>query len=175
MSLHETTHSAERSPHRRRLFLALVAILAVFLAFPHAAARGETAIGQIEVDTSPLRAKGLRIDADIIEEVMTRSLEERFADRRAPGGARLVVRLDSLFVAGHGGPEPGDRFGGSARDTLEGEARLISGGRVIAREDILVSLRASRPGTGPWQVPNHERRRVADIADAFAGWVERRL
>lgn len=179
------TVSRALAPPRRALFFRLLPaapialLLALLVALAPAPARAQVpAIGTIEIDTAPLRAQGVREYADLLEAALQRSLASRLADRRARGGARLVVRLDRFFMPIYTGPEADDRFGfglgaSMAADTLEGEALLVSQGAVIARVPLVVSLPAGQ--SGPWYLPDAEPRRAAAVADAFAGWVARRL
>lgn len=175
------TPSRALAPPRLALALGLLpaALLALLLALAPAPAQAQVpAIDAIEIDTAPLRAQGVREYADLLEAALQRSLASRLADRRARGGARLLVRLDRFFMPIYTGGEADDRFGfglgaGTAVDTLEGEALLVSQGAVIARVPLVVSLPAGQ--SGPWYLPDAEPRRAAAVADAFAGWVARRL
>ncbi|WP_052341527.1 hypothetical protein [Salinarimonas rosea] len=161
---------------------ALVALVVAFavLAGP-ATAQPAVLIGEIRVDASPLRAKGVGNYADLLEASLQRALEDRFAGRLGAGGSRLTVVLDRFELRGYGSGETDDGplgfgipgAGSLAADELAGTATLSDGGRVLAREPLRVAL---PPGqSGPWQSADFERRRAVALAESFAGWLARRL
>lgn len=161
--------------------LAPLALLLVVAFAPPSAAQPAPAIGEIRVDVSPLRAKGVGNYADLLQVRLSRALEVAFADRRARGGARLTVVLDHFRLTGYGSGESdpwpfafGGPGGGSlSADELSGSATLTSGGQVIARAPLRVAL---PPGqAGPWYAEDFELRRAAHLADAYASWLARRL
>jgi len=169
-----------RQRHRiGAVLLALCTALALGLATP-AAAQPAPAIEEIRVDVSPLRAKGVGNYADIVKAALERALADRFANRRARGGARLTVVLERFELRGYGSGGQDDwmfGFGGAAgglsADELSGEAVLTANGRVLAREPLRVAL---PPGqSGPWHTPDFEQRRAVNLAQAYASWLARRL
>ncbi|GGK19526.1 hypothetical protein [Salinarimonas ramus] len=170
----------KRGTHPLATLVAAFALLVGMLVLP-AAAQPAPAIGEIRVDVSPLRAKGVGNYADLLQERLSRALEATFADRRARGGARLVVTLESFLLTGYGSGESDDRLfgfgfpgGGSlSADELSGTATLTAGGQVIAREPLRVALPPDQ--AGPWYSESFELRRAANLADAYASWLARRL
>ena len=169
-----------RPSHRlAAILLALCAALTFALAAP-AAAQPAPAIGEIRVDVAPLRAKGVGNYADLLKASLERALADRFADRRASGGARLTVVLESFELRGYGSGGQDDwafgfggNLGGMSADELSGEAVLTAGGQVLAREPLRVAL---PPGqSGPWHTPDFEQRRAVNLAQAYASWLARRL
>lgn len=169
------------SPIRRiaACLLALGAALTLSLASP-AAAQPVPAIGDIRVDVSPLRAKGVGNYADLLKASLERALADRFADRRARGGARLTVVLDRFELRGYGSGGQDDWIfgfggapGGLSADELSGEAVLTANGQVLAREPLRVAL---PPGqSGPWYTEDFEQRRAVNLARAYASWLARRI
>ncbi|WP_372423177.1 hypothetical protein [Salinarimonas chemoclinalis] len=165
--------------------LVLRSLAALVLAFGalsgQAAAQPAVLIGEIRVDVSPLREKGVGDYADLLRTSLERALEDRFAGRLGAGGSRLTVVLERFELRGWGSGESDDGpfgfgmpGGGSlAADELAGVATLSEGGRVLAREPLRVAL---PPGqSGPWHTPDFEQRRAVALAESFAGWLARRL
>lgn len=169
----------------RRIPALLVVLLALWAAAtlglaPPVAAQPAPAIGDIRVDVSPLRAKGVGNYADLLKAALERALADQFAARRARGGAQLTVVLERFELRGYGSGERDDwafgfggALGGLSADELSGEAVLTANGRVLAREPLRVAL---PPGqSGPWYTPDFEQRRAVALAQAYASWLARRL
>ncbi|WP_349368641.1 hypothetical protein [Salinarimonas sp.] len=162
----------------RALLVAALAIVASGVALP-AAAQPAPAIGQIRVDVSPLRAKGVGNYADLLQVALGRALEAQFAGRRARGGATLTVVLDRFELRGYGSGGQDDWIfgfgapGGMSADELAGDAFLTVDGQVIASTPLRVAL---PPGqSGPWYAESFEQRRAVNLAEAYASWLARRL
>lgn len=171
-----STTPAGLPPGLFHVLAAAVLALAAALFAPPVSAQPAAAVSAIRIDVSPLRQNGVGKYADLLQAALGDALAARFADRRAQGGARLTVVLESFELRGYGSGESDDAFGMSSTlsaDELAGYAVLEAGGRVIAREPLRVSL---PPGqTGPWNAADFEQRRAVALAEAYASWLARRL
>lgn len=125
----------------------------------------------IVVDVSALRARGLPVEADIIQQTIAREIA-----RNGPRG-RVHVRITSLSLSafvggmGSGGGHRGSAGGGgSGSDYLEGDFQVLGpSGEVLAGRPLLVTAPASSGGA--WYLPGVDQRRIEAIARNFAGWV----
>jgi hypothetical protein len=164
------------SPSRRALVLGAGAAIAA--AASPALARA-SAYARISVDVSPLRRRGLGPYADLVQRDLQAALARAFAGRVGAGaGAALVVRITAVQLSAFANPPTGrvDRFGGggmSENDYMEGEALVMSGGRLTLRHPQLAVLPASSGGA--WYVDGFELRRTAALCDAYAQWLARSL
>ena len=129
----------------------------------------------ILVDVGPLRAKGLGAYAEAVRAALQAELVRVYADRL--GGPRisprLIVRIDAISLRSYVGGEGGRWFGGGIQnDYLEGEALVVgSRGEVLARHPQLSALPSSSGGA--WYSPDSEKRRLAALAQHYAGWLKR--
>ena len=156
-------------PSRRTAVAGLVA-LASAPAFGQA---GPT-YSAVAVDVGPLRAKGLGPYAETVGRTLQAELAQVFADRIAPGGPRLVVRVDALSMQAYVGGENRIVGGAVPNDYLDGEALVVGRrGEVLSRLPQL-SVLPSNLG-GAWYDPESEGRRVVAIARHYAAWLRRRL
>ena len=158
--------------NRRALLLGLAAAAVA----PGRAGLAQSAgpYANVAVDVARLRAVGYGPYADTVARTLEAALREAFADRMAPRGARLLVRIDGVSLRSYVGGE--SRFGssGTPNDYMEGEALVIgSGGAVLARRHQLSALPASSGGA--WYLPDNESRRLAALSEHFAGWLRRYL
>lgn len=131
--------------------------------------------GSIVVDVGPLREKGLGPYAEIVRRSLQDELASAFADRIAPGGPRLVVRITALSQNPYVGGETRFGLGGTIpNDYLDGEALVVGRrGEILSRLPQLSVLPANSGGA--WYDPASEGRRVVAIARHYAGWLRRRL
>jgi len=153
----------------RRIFLhglgaALAGAPLAVLAGVPALAQGRQTFSRVVADTRPLEARGGGGAAAVLRPYLQQSLQRVFAGRIGRGPV-LTARVQTLQMASFAGS---DRFGGVQSDFLEGEA-------VIGQERIpfLVSLPASTAGSG--HLPGSDEWRLRALADAFAGWIARRV
>lgn len=127
-----------------------------------------------DVDASALRAKGLGPFADLVAEATLDELRRSFADRMAPGGPRLVVRLTGIFLTPFpdgGGGDGWRRGGGGGTDSLEGEALAVGRrGEVLSRHPQLAVLDVRTSIL----TPNEPGRAVA-VAQHYVRWLRRQL
>jgi hypothetical protein len=134
-----------------------------------------TRFSRVSVDVSRLRALGLGPYADGLRADLEASLRRAFADRLAPGGPALVVRLTGISMNMYAGPDGGRHgFGGNAMNTdyLEGEALVVGrDGTVLARHPQLATQNANAGGA--WYDPASEGRRATILADTYAQWLRR--
>lgn len=135
-----------------------------------------TRFSRISVDVARLTALGLGPYAEALRADLEAALRRTFADRLAPGGPVLVVRLTGISLNMYAGSEGGRStgLGGNAMNTdfLEGEAVVVGrGGEALARHPQLVTQNASAGGA--WYDPASERRRTAILADTYAQWLRR--
>ncbi len=131
--------------------------------------------GRIEVDTSRLLRLGDVAGSEVVTRVLTRQLQEVFADLAAPrGGATLVARISSIYLASYVGSRAyNGRDGGGGNDNLEGVGIVSSGGQVLAEVPVLSVLSASY--SGAWYQPDIDERRVLSICHHFAWWLRREM
>ncbi|KQP42116.1 MULTISPECIES: hypothetical protein [unclassified Methylobacterium] len=160
----------------RRAWIGLVAVLA--MASPALAeglsSFGATRLSAIRVDVGPLLAEGGGAPAEALRDDLLGALNREFADRIGGAGPVLVVRIKSLSLRPYTGSEGGRSGfgGGSQSDYLDGEALIVGRrGEVLARHPQLSALPSSSGGA--WYDPDSERRRVAAIAQHYAGWLRR--
>lgn len=160
----------------RRAWIGLVAVLA--MASPALAeglsSFGATQLSAIRVDVGPLLAQGGGAPAEALRDDLLGALNREFADRIGGAGPVLVVRIKSLSLRPYTGSEGGRSGfgGGSQSDYLDGEALIVGRrGEVLARHPQLSALPSSSGGA--WYDPDSERRRVAAIAQHYAGWLRR--
>ncbi|WP_156463041.1 hypothetical protein [Methylobacterium sp. Leaf93] len=160
----------------RRASIGLVTILA--MASPTLAeglsSFGATRLSAIRVDVGPLLAAGGGAPAEALRDDLLGALNREFADRIGGAGPVLVVRIKSLSLRPYTGSEGGRSGfgGGSQSDYLDGEALIVGRrGEFLARHPQLSALPSSSGGA--WYDPDSERRRVAAIAQHYAGWLRR--
>jgi hypothetical protein len=135
---------------------------------------GATRLSSIRVDVGPLLAQGGGAPAEVLRDDLLGALNREFADRIGGAGPVLVVRIKSLSLRPYTGSEGGRSGfgGGSPSDYLDGEALIVGRrGEVLARHPQLSALPSSSGGA--WYDPDSERRRVAAIAQHYAGWLRR--
>jgi len=123
----------------------------------------------VEVDTSPLIGQSGEVTARWAREALQAQLAQTFAARMARADSRaatLHVRIDSVVLGAGGVGREGD-----AIDSMTGVA-TIAGGREAS-----IPLRATSvysPAADDeedWERTN--QRRIAALAQAFAGWLAR--
>ncbi|WP_019905204.1 hypothetical protein [Methylobacterium sp. 77] len=135
---------------------------------------GASRLSEIRVDVGPLLAQGGGAPAEALRGDLLGALKSEFAERLGGAGPVLVVRITSLSLRPYTGSEGGRSGfgGGSQSDYLEGEALIVGRrGEVLARHPQLSALPSSSGGA--WYDPDSERRRVAAIAQHYAGWLRR--
>jgi hypothetical protein len=134
---------------------------------------GTGGVASVDVDVSPLRARGLGEFADLIRDSVQRELRRHYPT--AQSGARLVVSLESIMLVGDPiGDSDSFGFGGiEPTDSLTGTAYLIGrDGSVIETYPLTASSPARR--AGPPHLPL-ERERAQILGQVFAQWVARRF
>ena len=153
------------------LLVALVAALSTLTAPADARSRRAPAQPAIVVDVSALRAKGLPVEAEIIQATIAREIAQN-----GPRG-RVYVRITGLSLSafvggmgGGGGRRGGMGGGGSSTDYLEGDFQVLGPrGEVLAGQPLLVTAPASSGGA--WYLQGVDRMRIEAISRNFAGWV----
>lgn len=137
-------------------------------------------IGSIKVDVSPLVTQGWGANAAAVKATLERELAASFAGRIQPGGPAMVVRVNSIlmpsFVGGGGGGGGSGRWGGGdgggGTDYMDSETRIIGrGGAVIATYPVLSAVPSG--SSGPWHLPDIDRRRLATLARHSSAWIAR--
>jgi hypothetical protein len=132
----------------------------------------------VVVDVEALRAKGLGPFAEALRGDLQAAMRAAFADRIGPG-PRLVVRITGVSLNAYAGsdarPGGGRGWGGGMNnDYLEGEALVVGrDGAILQRHPQLSASPASSGGA--WYNPASERRRLAALAEHYAGWLRRAL
>jgi hypothetical protein len=159
---------------RARLTLLFAAAAALATSLGPADARPRRAPPQpaVVVDVSALRARGLAVEADIVQQTIAREIA-----RGGPRTGRVYVRITGLslsaFVGGAGtgaGHRGSGGSGGVSSDYLEGDFQVLGpNGEVLAGRPMVVNAPASSGGA--WYLPGSEPRRIEAIARNFAGWV----
>lgn len=161
-------------PSRRALLLAApLATLAA--AGPAAGQDGARRYGSIAVDVDPLRARGLGPFAEALRDDLLAAMRAAFADRMGPG-PRLVVRISGVSLNAYAGGDSRSRGWGSGgnNDYLEGEALVVGPGGAVLQRHPQLSVTPASSG-GAWYDPASERRRLAALAQHYAGWLRRAL
>lgn len=138
-------------------------------------ARAETFSG-IRVDVGPLIAQGNGLQAEALRADLLAALRQSFADRLGRDGPLLVVRIRSISINPYAGSQGGRGGfgGGTSSDYLDGEALVVGRRGEILRRHPQLSTTPSSSG-GAWYDQASERRRVAAIAEHYAGWLRRAL
>lgn len=155
-----------------RFALALAICLLSSIALAPAEARPRRSPPQpgLVVDVSALRARGLTIEADIIQSTIAGEIA-----RSGPRAGRLYVRITGLSLnayAGGSGVGFRGRSAGVDSDYLEGDFQVLGPrGEVLAGRPMVVNTPASSGGA--WYLPGNEQRRIEAIARIFAGWIRR--
>lgn len=92
-----------------------------------------------------------------------------------PPGARIVVRITTIFLSSDFGYSGGRRNGGAAmEDGIDGEILLVdSRGRVVMQKPM--QSRSPVSAGGSFWTADHERKRVKELVDRFAYWTVRAL
>ncbi|MFD1303339.1 hypothetical protein [Methylobacterium marchantiae] len=161
----------------RRVFIGSCAVMisAVSAEAEGLSSFGAARLSGIRVDVGPLLAQGGGVPAEALRGDLLSALNNAFADKLGGAGPVLVIRIKSLSLRPYTGSEGGGRSGfggGSPSDYLDGEALLVGRrGEVLARHPQLSALPSSSGGA--WYDPDSERRRVAAIAQHYAGWLRR--
>ncbi|MGI3902787.1 MAG: hypothetical protein ACRYGP_14415 [Janthinobacterium lividum] len=131
----------------------------------------------VVVDASRLARLGNEAGAALVTQVMTRQLQEVFADLMAPrsaAGATLVAKISSIYLGSYTGSRAyNGKSGGGGDDNLEGVGIVSSGGRVLAQVPILSVLTPSY--SGAWYQPNIDELRTVSICHHFAWWLRREM
>ena len=131
----------------------------------------------VVVDASRLARLGNEAGAALVTQVLTRELQEVFADLMAPhgaAGATLVAKISSIYLSSYTGSRAyNGRSGGGGDDNLEGVGIVSSGGQVLAQVPILSVLTPSY--SGAWYQPDIDERRTASICHHFAWWLRREM
>src|SRR5689334_6597844 len=110
---------------RRSFVIGTVAFTAVALTTP-GVAQAPAHFSSVEVDVTPLHAKGAGPYADFLRSVLLAETRRAFADRIGGGGPRLVVRVTGVSLASYAGGGGGHFSGGTVHsDYLEGEALIV--------------------------------------------------
>ncbi len=157
------------------MLIAIMASLAL-LATVKAAAQTQNTVSAIEIDVTPLRARGVGVFADLLHDSLRTELQARYTI--AADAPRLQVTLNSFFLNGNTSIDrsDGDSFGMALQpplDNLGGEARLVGrDGRVIDTYRLLTNSPATRAAHRP--SPEREQIRARALTEVFAGWVARR-
>lgn len=162
----------------RRAALGAIAGLAALAALPAslspAAAQSGGAVGAIEVDVSPLRRQGVGAFADIVRDALRRELAAVVPT--APGGPRLVVRIDTLFLNGDLGDAETDFASGGipSFDYIGGVNSLVGrDGSVIAEHPLRSTSRSDAAGN--FYREGIERDRAVILARGYARWTARQF
>lgn len=170
----EATTDPSRPFSRRAVTGAILG--AVLAAASPALAQSAGPFSSVSADVTRLRELGLGDYAEFMRAALQRELQAAFADRLAPGGPRLVVRITGLSMRDYVGGDS-NRFGfgaGTPNDYLEGEALVLGRrGEVLLRHPQLSALPASSGGA--WYDERSEGRRVSAIAQHYALWLRRQL
>jgi hypothetical protein len=130
----------------------------------------------IVVDVSPLRATAGDPTAAWLEQELPGALAQALGGYLAPGdrnGSTLVARIDYLYLGPNSG---GTGAWGASQDTINGTL-LVRGPRGgIAASTPLRAITAYHPMPvdQPLRVESNHWRVIA-LAQAFAGWVPRKL
>jgi hypothetical protein len=155
---------------------ARAAILAVLLAaalLPFGRAQARSSISPasvINVDVTPLLAKGLSGYAQIVRDDLRQALETEFAGRLRPG-ERLVMVAQGISLASYVG---GMDLLFPDRDFLDGVVTLFDAhGQPLTSRKLLVQSPASAGGA--WYIRGGELRRTAVLSRVFASWARRYL
>jgi hypothetical protein len=140
---------------------ALMTALASHIALAQAGLR----IRDIRVDVTPLRANAGDPTATWVQQELPARLGQALADRRAPAGATLVVRIDYHTL----GPSTGEMLHASASlDNINGVATI---------GDQQVPVRATESYyTSPidqTMIEQSNRERVSRLVQALAFWIGR--
>jgi hypothetical protein len=166
---HSLPSAVKGSPMDRRVILAGgLALLGAGAA--EARPRRAGPAPAIVVDVTSLRAKGLTIEADIIQATIASEIA-----RTGPYRGRVLIRIQGLSLnAFAGGSSINARgtggSGGMSSDYMDGDFQVIGpGGEVLAGQPLVVNAPASSGGA--WYLPGNEQRRIEAIARTFAGWV----
>lgn len=151
-----------------RAILFLIATLAgLATCFGPADARPRQAVAQlgIVVDVSGLRARGLTVEANIVQRTIAGEIA------RSGSRGRVHVRIIGLSLNAFGGGHRGSGGSGSmSSDYLEGDFQVLGPrGEVLAGRPMVVNAPASSGGA--WYLPGAEQRRIEAIARNFAGWI----
>ena len=154
-----------------RAAFALLVVLAAMLTLPGSAeARQRRAVQPaIVVDVSALRARGLTVEADIVQSTIASEIA-----RNGPHRGRVYVRITGLSLSSFvGSSNQGFRSfgsGGSGSDFIEGDFQVLGpNGEVLAGQPLLVNAPSSSGGA--WYLEGVDQRRIAAVARSFAGWV----
>lgn len=124
--------------------------------------------GPIEVDTSPLAARGLPNYAVKVRAAALEAARQEFGSLAGTrGGPRIVLRIDRVSIYGRTG-----RNAWEASDEISG-AVVIQDGRGVRTVPINASQWASGPGLT--QDPDSENRRLFTLCQVFAGWARRAI
>ena len=156
---------------RRALLLAAVALP---LAAPARAQGGPitaTRYRSVRPDVSGLVQRGLPNYAVKVEAMAKRALADAFADRMAPrdpAAADLVLHVDEILLTADT-TQGNSLFPGGSEDQFVGRISIAVGGRRETRR-----FDVSRPpSSGPWNAPDYEDRRLADLLRLAVGWARR--
>ena len=160
---------------RFRTRLGCLGLLALIATTALGSAQAESFSG-IRVDVGPLIAQGNGPQAEALRGDLLDALRRSFADRLGREGPLLVVRIRSLSINPYAGSQGGrgGLSGGTSSDYLDGEALVVGRRGEILRRHPQLSATPSSSG-GAWYDPASERRRVAAIAEHYAGWLRRAL
>ena len=133
-------------------------------------------ISAIRVDVGPLQEQGWGPNAGPIRQMLQDELGRAFADRRGPGGATLVVRVNGVSLPAYVGGEGGGFVpsNGGPSDYMDCDVSLVgAGGELLAREQILSAIPSA--SSGAWYNPGIDQRRLESLASHNAAWTRRQL
>ncbi len=144
-------------------------------------ARGVTRFRSVEIDTRTMAERGLSNYAERIRIAAKPVVANVFADRldpKAPGGLKLVLRIDSIKLNEPGGSSnfglSPHQFRSSATDWIEGAGLVVDGkGRVLATEPVTTSQSADNTSHG--DVLAAEQLRTMRLIDTLARWVKQKV
>jgi hypothetical protein len=143
---------------------------------PAAAATGR--FRRINVDVSPLRARGLGPYAAFVQTELSRALDAAFVGRIGERAAPdLTVRITGVTLSMWAGNDGGDGrwgfSGGGSTDYMEGEALVMEGRRLLLRHPQLSALPSSSGGA--WYREDVDARRTVALCQHYASWLARTL
>jgi hypothetical protein len=142
--------------------------LAAALAGPGGALAQGRGYGPIEVDTSPLAARGLPNYAVKVRAAALAAAAQEFGSLTGTkGGPRIILRIDRVSIYGRTG-----RNAWEASDEISGAVVIRDGSGVRT-----VPIRTSQWANGPDLTldPNSENRRLFELCLTFAGWARRAI